>query len=228
MKKSFSIFFLCATASIAHAQSPIKAGTVALGGSINYSHSGNEVSSNTGYRNGSYSSSTSNNTLSLSPEASYFVVDNLSVGLSLNYSIQELSFSSSPNSSSGNNYRGDATSFRVGPFVRYYKMLTDQFGFTGTLGAGYEHDKQPGQTNNSVALKANGFYTALTPGVIFLPIPKLGIGASIGGLGYTRLDVKPETSTTNTNSSYTQTDSTFGASFGLAQLTFSGTYFFGR
>jgi long-subunit fatty acid transport protein len=226
MKKSFSILLLCAMASIAHAQSPIKAGTVALGGSINYSHSSDEVSSNTGYRNGSYSSSYSNNTLSLSPEASYFVADNLSVGLSLNYSIQEISFSSSPNSG-GTSYR-DATSFRVGPFVRYYKMLTDQFGFTGTLGAGYEHDTQPGQTSNSVALKSNGFYAALTPGVIFLPIPKLGIGASIGGLGYTRLDVKPETSATNTNSSYTETASSFGASFGLAQLTFSGTYFFGR
>ena len=223
MKKSFSVLLLCATASIAHAQSPIKAGTVALGGSINYSHSGDEVNSNTGYRNGSYSSSYSNNILSLSPEASYFVSDNLSVGLSLNYSIQEISFSSSPNSG-GTSYR-DATSFRVGPFVRYYKMLTDQFGFTGTLGAGYEHDKQPAQTSNSVALKSNGFYAALTPGVIFLPIPKLGIGASIGGLGYSRLDIKPETSTNNT---YSETASTFGASFGLAQLTFSGTYFFGR
>ncbi|HET9504883.1 MAG TPA: hypothetical protein VFO93_15170 [Hymenobacter sp.] len=224
MKKSFSIFLLCATASIAHAQSPIKAGTVALGGSINYSHSSDEVNSNTGYRNGSYSSSYSNNILSLSPEASYFVADNISIGLSLNYSIQEISFSSSPNFG-GTSYR-DATSFRIGPFVRYYKMLTDQFGFTGTLGAGYEHDKQPGQTNNSVALKSNGFYAALTPGFIFLPIPKLGIGASVGGLGYTRLNVEPETSTTN--GSYTQTNSTFGASFGLAQLTFSGTYFFGR
>jgi long-subunit fatty acid transport protein len=226
VKKIFSLLVLCASAQLSHAQSAIKAGTVALGGSINYSHSSDEVNSNSGYRNGSYSSSYSNNSLSLSPEASYFVADNLSVGLSLNYSIQEISLSSSPNSSS-TSYR-DATSFRIGPFVRYYKMLTDQFGFTGTLGAGYEHDKQPGQISNSAALKSSGFYAALTPGVIFLPIPKLGIGASIGGLGYTRLDVKPETTTTTTNSSYTETASAFGASFGLAQLTFSGTYFFGR
>ena len=226
MKKSFSILLLCATASIAHAQSPLKAGTVALGGSINYAHSSDEISSNSGYRYGSYSSSYSNNTLSLSPEVSYFVADNLSVGLNLNYSIQEIAFSSSPGSS-GTTYR-DATSFRIGPFVRYYKMLNDQFGFTGTLGAGYEHDKQPGQTTNTGnagVIKANGFYAALTPGVIFLPIPKLGIGASIGGLGYTRLDVKPETTS---NADYKETTSSFGASFGLAQLTFSGTYFFGR
>ena len=225
MKKSFSIFLLCAAASIAHAQSPIKAGTVALGGSINYSHNGDEVSSNSNYGYGSYSSSYSVNTLSLSPEASYFVADNLSVGVALNYSLQEVSFKSSP-STSGTSYR-DATSLRLGPFVRYYRMLNDQFGFTGTLGAGYERDKQPSQTNttNSVTLVSTGFYAALTPGVIFLPIPKLGIGASIGGLGYSRLDIKPENSTNNT---YSETASTFGASFGLAQLTFSGTYFFGR
>lgn len=225
MKKSFSILLLCATASIAHAQSPIKAGTMALGGSVNYAHSSDEISSNSNYGYGSYSSNYSINTLSLSPEASYFVVDNISVGVALNYSIQETSFKSSP-SSSGTSYR-DATSLRLGPFARYYRMLNDQFGFTGTLGAGYERDKQPSQITNtgSVTLISSGFYAALTPGVIFLPIPKLGIGASIGGLGYTRLDVKPETTL---NTDYNETTSTFGASFGLAQLTFSGTYFFGR
>jgi long-subunit fatty acid transport protein len=226
MKKSFSILLVCATAQLAHAQSPIKAGTVALGGSINYSHSGEETSSNSNYGYGSYSSSYSNNALSVSPEASYFVADNLSVGVSLNYSIQETAFKSTP-SSSGTTYR-DATSFRVGPFVRYYKMLNDQFGFTGTLGGGYEHDTQPAQSSNAstFTLKSNGFYAALTPGIIFLPIPKLGIGASIGGLGYTRFDITQEGN--NNNNNYTDTASTFGASFGLAQLTFSGTYFFGR
>ncbi len=222
MKKSFSIFLLCATASIAHAQSPIKAGTVALGGSINYSHNGEESSSNSNYGYGSYSSSFSNNILSISPEVSYFVVDNLSVGVALTYNTQEINVKSSPGTS-GNSSRS-ATGVRVGPFVRYYRMLNDQFGFTGTLGGGYEHDTQPGSTSASAATKSDGFYAALTPGIIFLPIPKLGIGASIGGLGYTRLNVKPDGSANN----YTNTTSAFGASFGLAQLTFSGTYFFGR
>jgi hypothetical protein len=220
MKKSFSILLLCATASIAHAQSPIKAGTVALGGSINYSHNGEEVNSSSG--SSSYTSNSRNNTLTLSPELSYFVADNLSVGINANYIIQEASYKNS--GSSTTSYR-DYTSLRVGPFVRYYKMLNDQFGFTGTLGAGYEHDSQPGVNFNSPDIKANGFYAALTPGIIFLPIPKFGLGASIGGLGYSRLDVKPAS---GTPSGYSDVASTFSASFGLAQLTFSGTYFFGR
>lgn len=224
MQKLLTLALLGATVQLSHAQSPIKAGTVALGGSINYTHSGEEISSSSGY-GGSYTSNYSNNTLTLSPAVSYFVADNLSIGADLNYTIQETMYKYTSNNSTPT-YR-DYTSLRLGPFVRYYKLLNDQFGFTGTLGAGYERDSQPSSNSagNSITLKANGFYTALTPGLIFLPIPKLGIGASIGGLGYTRLNVKPES---GTSSDYSDVTSTFGANFGLAQLTFSGTYFFGR
>ena len=220
MKKSFSILLICATAQLAHAQSPIKAGTVALSGSINYAHSGEETSGNSGF--GNYTSTYSNNTLVLSPAVSYFVADNLAIGVDLNYSVQEVSSKSS--NSSTTSYR-DYYGLRVGPFVQYYKMLTDQFGFTGKLGAGYEHDSQPNSNATSGIDKTTGFYAALTPGIIFLPIPKLGIGASVGGLGYSRLEFKPDS---GTSSNYSDVRSTFGASFGLAQLTFSGTYFFGR
>ncbi|RZK16083.1 MAG: hypothetical protein EOO56_20995 [Hymenobacter sp.] len=223
MQKVLTLALLAATVQFSHAQSPLKAGTVALGGGINYTHNGEEVTSGSGYYNNS--SSYSNNTLTLSPAVSYFVADNLSIGVDLNYSIQETMYKYNSGNSTPT-YR-DYTSLRLGPFVRYYKLLNDQFGFTGTLGAGYERDSQPTSTNigNSTTLKSNGFYAALTPGIIFLPIPKLGIGASIGGLGYSRLNVKPENTT---NSDYSDVASTFGANFGLAQLTFSGTYFFGR
>lgn len=223
MKKLLPLFILGAATQLAHAQSPIKAGTVALGGSINYAHNGEAISSSRGGF-GNYSSDFSSNTLALSPAVSYFVVDNLAIGLNLNYTTQETSVQYS---GSSNNSTRKANSLRVGPFVQYYKMLNDQFGFTGTLGAGYEHSSQPAGTStvNQTTLKADGFYAALTPGLIFLPIPKLGIGASIGGLGYGRLSIKPDT---NAPSDYSDVVSTFGASFGLAQLTFSGTYFFGR
>jgi len=214
---------VCASAQLSHAQSPIKAGTVALGGSINYAHNGEAISSSSGGY-GSYSSDVSSNTLALSPSVSYFVADNLSIGLDLSYTVQETSLKYLGSSATSTR---KANSLRVGPFVRYYKMLNDQFGFTGTLGAGYQHSSQPSGTSatSQTTLKADGFYTALTPGLIFLPIPKLGIGATIGGLGYSRLNMKPEG---NNNGNFSDVASTFGASFGLDQLTFSGTYFFGR
>lgn len=224
MKKLLPFLVLCAATQVSHAQSVIKAGTVALGGSINYAHNGEASSSSRGGY-GNYSIDFSSNTLAITPAVSYFVVDNLSIGLDLNYAIQETKVKySSPSTTTTRK----ANSLRVGPFVQYYKMLSDQFGFTGTLGAGYEHSSRQPDGNpgiNQVTLKADGFYAALTPGLIFLPIPKLGIGASIGGLGYSRLSIKPES---NAPSDYSDIASTFGASFGLAQLTFSGTYFFGR
>jgi len=223
MQKFFTLFIgCCALAQASHAQSAIKAGTVALSGSINFTQS-KEQSNSSSYYGGSSTYTFTNKVFNFNPGLSYFVADNLAIGVDATWGIQELSSKSSNNLAS-TTYR-TTTSLRVGPFARYYHMLTDQFGFTGTLGAGYEHDSQPASTSGGSDLKANGFYAGLTPGLIFLPIPRLGIGASIGGLGYNRLNVKD---ITNSSTSDNDTISTFGASFGLAQLTFSGTYFFGR
>ena len=222
------VIFLAAAlglvAQLGHAQSAIKAGTVALSGSINFTQNKEESTPPSYPGSNNYTYTSTNKVFNFNPGISYFVADNLAVGLDATWGIQELSQKSG--SSSSFSYR-TSTSLRVGPFARYYYMLTDQFGFTGTLGAGYARDSQPASigSGNSYDLKATGFYAGLTPGLIFLPIPRLGLGASIGGLGYNRLSVKPD------GGNFTSGDdiiSTFGASFGLAQLTFSGTYFFGR
>jgi hypothetical protein len=224
MQKIFLLVIgCCAIVQLGHAQSAIKAGTVALSGSINFTQNKEETTSSSSSYGGPYTYTYTNKTFNFNPGLSYFVADNLAIGADAAWGIQEISIKSG--GSANPSYR-TTTSLRVGPFARYYHMLTDQFGFTGTLGAGYAHDSQPASTNSSsYDLKTNGFYAALTPGLIFLPIPRLGLGASIGGLSYNRLSVKPD------NGSSTNSDdiiSTFNANFGLAQLTFSGTYFFGR
>jgi hypothetical protein len=112
---------------------------------------------------------------------------------------------------------------RVGPYVQYYKMLNEQFGLLGTLGGGYQRNVT---RRNLIApdlvteVKAEGFYANLTPGVIFFPVPKFGISASVGSLGYDWIKEKP--------TSGSPTTSTFGANFGIDQLQFGGTYYFGR
>lgn len=214
---------LCLVAQVGHAQSAIKAGTVALSGSINFTQNKEEGTSNSNY-SGTSTYTFTNKVFNFNPGISYFVADNLAIGAEATWGIQETSVKYG--GSYGVSYR-TSSSLQVGPFARYYHMLTDQFGFTGTLGAGYERNSQPVNTNTNgplFNLNATGFYAGFTPGLIFLPIPRLGLGASIGGLSYNRLSVKPDNSTNN----YDDTISTFGANFGLAQLTFSGTYFFGR
>jgi len=194
---------LGSTIGASYAQAPIKAGTVQLGGGINYSSGTTDFQSSGLQPSGSpyYGG-----TFQLSPSMGYFVADNLSLSLGLMMQRRN-----------GNNY------LSVGPSLQKYKMLTDQFGFTGTLSAGYVRINQP-SSNIGRDVAYNGFYATLTPGIIFLPIPKLGLGASVGNLSYNYLSG----SATSVIGRFDTTQSGFTAGFGLNQLTFSGTYFFGR
>ena len=165
----------------------------------------------------------------------YFVADNLAIGLSFGY--QSFSNGGDPygTSSPGTN-RAELdpnTTIRVGPYVQYYKMLSDQFGILGTLSGGYQNSKELRySSNNSNALvqerKGSGYYAGLTPGVIFFPIPKFGLSASIGSLGYNRLSYDYPTNAGNKPDGYESTTSEFGLGFGLNKLLFGGTYYFGR
>jgi hypothetical protein len=228
MKKFLTLlsFGLLVQAS-GYAQSAIKAGTVQLGGGINYSHNSEQVQSTSG--NTTYTDEYSNNTLVLAPYVGFFVADNLSIGLNLSYAASNQHYTYTPSPPNFNPDSPTTSQLRVGPYVQYYHMLTDQFGLTGTLGAGYEHDYRPGTTNgnsNTLALKSDGFYAGLTPGIVFFPVPKFSVGASVGGLNYSRLSVKPDGA--NLSNSYKDIASSFGANFGFSQLTFSGAFYFGR
>ena len=229
MRKLFFLGLFVAGGQLAHAQTTFKAGTALLGGSVNYSHNGEEYKST--YGNTTYTTTYSANSFTLAPYFGFFAADNLAVGLNLSYTSQNSYTTSTPSNNTTVNDRA-TTSLRIGAFGQYYRMLTEQFGLTGTLGAGYENDFRPsrysGQTTPGPDLRATGFYTTLTPGLIFLPIPRLGIGASVGSLSYLRLNVTQEGNTSNTTVTTSDVATTFGASFGLDQLTFSGTYFFGR
>ena len=88
-----------------------------------------------------------------------------------------------------------------------------------TLGYGGPFNRSPEGALYSPAIIAPA-YAALTPGIIYFPIPKLGISATVGSVGYSRLKETPTASEPVTT--------TFDASFGLSQLQFGGTWYFGR
>jgi hypothetical protein len=169
------------------------------------------------------SSESVNSQFQIAPSVGYFVADNLAVGLSLGYTATKNTY----NSTFSNNLSDLApnTTFRSGAYVQYCKMLTDQFGLVGTLGGGYQYNRTtyiygPAGNMNSGETKQKGYYASLTPGTIYFPVPKLGISATVGSLAYSRLKETP------TSGEPVTTD--FGASFGLSQLQFGGTYYFGR
>jgi hypothetical protein len=215
MKKLFSLLLLSSLAGVGHAQTIIKAGTVQLSGNVGYSRTSSESPNNTG----SYPSKTASTSSQfvVAPSVGFFVADNLAVGISGAYQINQYK----NDQTQGTTSSGKTKQFQIGAFVQYYKMVSEQFGFTGTLGSGYQYIGQ--QYDYGPASK--GVYANLTPGIVFFPIPKLAIGASIGGLNYTYYSTKaPDIF----SSSDTYKSSVFGANFGLSQLFFSGTYYFGR
>ena len=223
--------------SAAQAQSVIGKGTGLLTGTVGYHTDTDEINrSGNGYGGGGPSSSTATyGTFKLDIAVGGFVADNLALGLQLSHSVTGGSFKSSINNPQQSG-PPTSTTFRVGPVLQYYKMLGEQFGLTATFGAGYESDVRrtaqyfvtqygypmPYYTN----LKATGYYAALTPGIVFFPVPKFGLTATMGSLGYNRLTVKDNNQTGSNTTD--ETVSSFDAGFGFSQLQFGATYYFGR
>jgi hypothetical protein len=211
MKKLFSLVLLSTLAGAAHAQTAIKAGTIQLGGNVGYARSSSESPTNSGTYY-PFKATTTNSQFAVSPSVGFFVADNLAIGFNGGYQTSHSKYSDELG------YKSETRNkqFQLGAFVQYYKMVTEQFGFTGTLAGGYQHT-----TYGDGPTPTKGAYANLTPGIVFFPIPKLAIGSSIGGLNYLY--------TSNTfNGSDTYQSSSFAATFGLSQLLFSGTYYFGR
>jgi hypothetical protein len=218
MNKLLYLAILSGAATTAQAQTAIPAGTILLGGGIGYSHQTQKAEILIG--NTPSTGQSVRSQFLLAPSVGYFIADNLAIGLDLGYTASKNKFTSAITGVT--NSLDPNTTLRVGPYVQYYKMLSDQFGILGTLAAGYQHGVTNGYVTPSVTYqtKTNGYYAKLTPGLIFFPIPKLGISASIGSLAYDRTTEKPTTGA--------PVVSNFGASFGLDRLQFGGTYYFGR
>ena len=231
MKKFILPALMAVSVQSIQAQS-IAAGTVSLGGSIGYSRTTDKESSKVGTI--TTSSETKRSEFRFSPAVGYFVADNLAIGLEFGYAAYRQPYSSFTPAPAGVRAELDpTTTLRVGPYVQYYKMLSEQFGVLGTLGGGYQSfrgfDYSRGGGNPLVVeQKASGLYAALTPGVIFFPVPKFGISASVGSLGYSRLNYDYPTNSGNKPDGYEESSSSVGASFGLAQLQFGGTFYLGR
>ncbi|MDQ2794263.1 MAG: hypothetical protein M3Y12_09690 [Bacteroidota bacterium] len=220
MKKPLLLFALLGgTATVAHAQTAIPAGTVSLGGNVGYYRH-----TSTAQLPGiSQTSEATSSQFQIAPSVGYFVADNLAIGLSLGYTATKNKYTG-PFSGALSDIAPN-TILRAGAYLQYYKMLTDQFGLVGTLGGGYQYNRintiyGPVGNPSVVETKQKGYYAALTPGIIYFPVPKLGISATVGSLAYSRLKETP------TATEPVVTD--FNATFGLNQLQFGGTYYFGR
>lgn len=233
MKKLLSISIVLVSAQATYAQAPIKAGTVQLGGSIGYFQTKTEApySPNGGNGTSITTQRTDSKTFNVMPSIGYFVADNVAVGILAGYSRSNITHTYDTYSSDNTSQENKA--FNVGGFVKYYRMFSDQFGLAGSLGASYFHSTSDFTNSfSSSELSSRGGEATLTPSIVFFPIPKLALGASIGSLQF--LHQKSGLGSRTINGYFspyadnTLTSSSFAANFGLDQLAFSGTYYFGR
>ena len=242
MKNLLILIGLLAAAEAGHAQS-IAAGTVSLTGNIGYNRSSATNSSSYNIGNGSISSTTktTNSQFGVAVSPAYFVADNLAIGLSLGLN----SVGSTQKTTSTNNSGFPSpvslpdldpnTLIRVGVFAQYYKLFSEQFGLVSTLSTGYQRSKSHAYNSvgNGASLATtftgNGYYAELTPGIIFFPIPKVGISASMGALAFNHFSNDyPEAAGNTPPNNYENSSNAFGAAFGFDHLAFGGTYYFGR
>lgn len=245
MKKIFLLAALSASSHALCAQT-IEAGTIALGGNVGYSQSNNKSSSLhsiVGGQNVAGTSDASSRQLYLAPVGSYFVADNLAIGLALGYANgwreEDTRFVPAYTAEQHSDYR--TISLRTGAFVQYYKMLNAQFGLTGRLGAGYQRlkDSQDGYNiTNGTTYYFNGTYTRagyyaeLVPGIVFFPVPKFGLTASLGAFNFNHLSLTESRYSDTSGNIYSEgaksESNDFAASFGLDAFLLGGTYYFGR
>ncbi|TGE05633.1 hypothetical protein [Hymenobacter fodinae] len=213
MKKlTFSILLL---GLVSGAKAQTGAGHYLISGLINYNSSKTDNSPNTNSQN------IKSQYVQFIPTVGYFVADNLAIGLSGN-------IASSKQTQASNSY--GYTTNSVGPFVRYYKMVTEKLGFYGQLegnyvsGTNYTTSETVNGQNTS-SRRTRGGSGTLTPGIVFFPIEKLGLQLGIGNIGYYRTKETPKSpvpvNTWSTTSSY------FSTNFGLAYLNLGASLHLG-
>lgn len=197
MKKIlFSVALLFAF-SVAFSQ--VEKGTVLLGGSVGF---------NTNHYNSGKYYNEDQTSYDLSPAVGYFFTDHFAAGLELNYNHRKYNYESSdPANIYG--YSDKTNGYGVGPFVRYYKSLSDKvalFGHGSFIYNGYQTKRVfDSSTNNNFTLNNSGFNASLRPGIVFFPAKKFGFQLTAGSIGYSTsknnydLDNYDDTKTSNFN-----------------------------
>lgn len=157
-------------------------GKIVLGGGVFYSHTKDDPA---------YSSV---NAFRISPNAGYFVADNLAVGLGVGYFNAKYVQDINVGSDAGYKYIQKERHISIAPFVRYYKSVNDQFKFFGNLAVPFDFGKNKYSPTNNVGnfstVKNHSVGIAFSPGFAYFPTPKLGIEFSVVGLTYDDVSVK--------------------------------------
>ncbi|WP_084454350.1 outer membrane beta-barrel protein [Algoriphagus terrigena] len=168
------LVFLCVTA-----MAQLQKGNILLGGALNYStqsgdRSGGGLDIPTSY-------------FTFSPKVGIFLKDNLAVGLNLLAQTNTSSYTSS----GSNGYEYKSSTYGLGPFVRMYFPVGDQFAFFGQFDLGFQGGETETVYENLNAQDSSSkikvFQASTALGFSFFPKKWLSLDLSVNPLSYTHL-----------------------------------------
>ena len=227
MKKLFTMFLIGAAFN-SFAQ--LSQGSLSIGGQLGLSTS----SSVDTYRSGSISQSyigPSRTTFIILPQAQYFIIERLSIGLAMGVSSSSLLYTDSSRSNRG--YTETSTEFIAKPFARYYYMFDSgnrvgvfgQFGIPLAFGSRVL-DSRNGTSSVTYTSPYSRFGVEVSTGFIFFPSARIGIEASFGNiLGFNLYTIESDLGTSKSTSSTLKVDI---FNFNTMALNFGLMYYFGR
>lgn len=109
---ALAVLCLCLLGPVVHAQT--EKGSFLLGGSLGFSSGKTKYN----YSSSSFNSESKSTSFSISPSISYFVIDQLAVGIITPFSYTKVK---------SDDLHSTSTSYSIGPIVRYYFPLGDQW-----------------------------------------------------------------------------------------------------
>lgn len=133
---------------------------------------------------------------SIVPGVGYFIADKLAIGMDLGFYFHS---QKTPDENNVNDYtKVTQNTFVLTPYARKFFMLSDSFGFTGTLelsiGIGSSTREE---RNRNVTIISKGPNTrtlgfGVRPGIVFFPTSQVGLEANFGFVGFSSVTAKKD------------------------------------
>lgn len=219
MKKNLTLILFLLIINIT-VKAQTQKGNQLLGGSVSFATSnGNNNYSDYNNSNYNYSSKSKMTSLGLGPVYSYFIADQLDLGVALGYGTSKTTFNysvSNPNYSALP-YKISNPSYLGGIYLRKYFLYKQKVGIRTGPFAEYQKYKYnseylaPQATNYNNNQSGNSISTGLLLDFVYFPNNRFGVFANLGAVSYSHINSGYQNSSSFEN---TKTDS-----FGLRLTT---------
>lgn len=146
---------------------------------------------------------------------SYAISNNLFIGLGLGYSYNK---QKQDDRSDVSDFEDKGNTYRVFPYVRYYKGIGKKLAFFIQGETRFSHSKI--ERNNEENWRTNSLFIGVRPGFTLMLNKNLGLETSIGSLGYASADSENKLNNSNSDSKG------FSLSLNTSNLFFGLNYYF--